>query len=186
MRIKKRNVSQFGVMQIGLSPAVASALSSVTSGTLAHASNKPPAKPDFDFDFDRDNKSVELSTSNAYLFLDQMMDAYAQGNTIRLCQSYSDQIAGGTFFSTAFVYDNALLVLAYLAHGRASDIQRAKIIGNALLYAQQNEAVGDGPFRQAYFAGSPDSNGVFVTRGLPFFQGSAVGDVAWPGIALAQ
>ncbi len=182
----EKELSRRRLMQIGISTAVASALSSVTSGTLAHASNKPPAKPDFDFDFDRDNKSVELSTSNAYLFLDQMMDAYAQGNTIRLCQSYSDQIAGGTFFSTAFVYDNALLVLAYLAHGRASDIQRAKIIGNALLYAQQNDAMGDGRFRQAYFAGSPDSNGVFVTRGLPFFQGSAVGDVAWPGIALAQ
>jgi hypothetical protein len=182
----EKELSRRRLMQIGISTAVASALSSVTSGTLAHASNKPPAKPDFDFDFDRDNKSLELSTSNAHLFLDQMMDAYAQGNTIRLCQSYSDQIAGGTFFSTAFVYDNALLVLAYLARGRASDIQRAKIIGNALLYAQQNDAMGDGRFRQAYFAGSPDSNGVFVTRGLPFFQGSAVGDVAWPGIALAQ
>jgi hypothetical protein len=182
----EKELSRRRLMQIGISTAVASALSSVTSGTLAHASNKPPAKPDFDFDFDRDNKSLQLSTSNAYLFLDQMMDAYAQGNTIRLCQSYSDQIAGGTFFSTAFVYDNALLVLAYLARGRASDIQRAKIIGNALLYAQQNDAMGDGRFRQAYFAGSPDSNGVFVTRGLPFFQGSAVGDVAWPGIALAQ
>jgi uncharacterized protein YyaL (SSP411 family) len=55
-----------------------------------------------------------------------------------------------------------------------------------LLYAQQNDAVADGRFRQAYFAGVPDSNGVFITRGLPFFQGSAVGDVAWPGIALAQ
>ena len=182
----EKELSRRRLMQIGISTAVASALSSVTSGTLAHASNKPPAKPDFDFDFDRDNKSLQLSTSNAYLFLDQMMDAYAQGNTIRLCQSYSDQIAGGTFFSTAFVYDNALLVLAYLARGRASDIQRAKIIGNALLYAQQNDAMGDGRFRQAYFAGSPDSNGVFVTRGLPFFQGSAVDDVAWPGIALAQ
>src|SRR6267378_4440742 len=182
----EKELSRRRLMQIGISTAVASALSSVTSGTLAHASNKPPAKLDVDFDFDRDNKSLQLSTSNAYLFLDQMMDAYAQGNTIRLCQSYSDQIAGGTFFSTAFVYDNALLVLAYLARGRASDIQRAKIIGNALLYAQQNDAVADGRFRQAYFAGAPDSNGVFVTRGLSFFQGSAVGDVAWPGIALSQ
>ena len=182
----EKELSRRRLMQIGISTAAASALASVTSGTLAHASNRHRAKPDFDFDLDRDNKSLELSISNAYLFLDQMMDGYAQGNTIRLCQSYSDQIAGGTFFSTAFVYDNALLVLAYLARGHASDIQRAKIIGKALLYAQQNDGMGDGRFRQAYFAGSPDSNGVFVTRGLPFFQGSAVGDVAWPGIALAQ
>jgi len=137
-------------------------------------------------DFERDNKSLELSINYAYLFLDKMMDAYAQGITVRLCQSYSDQIAGGTFYSTAFVYDNALLVLACLARARASDIQRAKVIGDALLYAQQNDSVSDGRFRQAYFAGAPDSHGISVTRGLPFFQGSAVGDVAWPGIALAQ
>jgi hypothetical protein len=180
----EKELSRRRLMQMGITTAAASALASVAAGTLAPASNARPAKPDSDFD--PDNKSLELSINNAYLFLDQMMDAYAQGATVRLCQSYSDQIAGGTFFSTAFVYDNALLVLAYLARGRASDIQRAKVIGNALLYAQQNDAVADGRFRQAYFAGAPDSKGVFVTRGLSFFQGSAVGDVAWAGIALAQ
>src|SRR5260370_8955668 len=127
IRMTEKELSRRRLRNLGDIAAVASAISSVTSGTLAHASNKPPAKPDFDFDFDRDNKSVELSTSNAYLFLDQMMDAYAQGNTIRLCQSYSDQIAGGTFFSTAFVYDNALLVLAYLAHERASDLPPSQL-----------------------------------------------------------
>jgi hypothetical protein len=182
----EKELSRRRLMQLGISTAAASALASVTAGSLAPASHASPGKPHSDFDFDRDNESLELSINNAYLFLDQMMDAYAQGATVRLCQSYSDQIAGGTFFSTAFIYDNALLVLAYLARGRASDLQRAKIIGNALLYAQQNDAAGDGRFRQAYFAGLPDSNGVFITRGLPFFQGSAVGDVAWPGIALAQ
>jgi hypothetical protein len=182
----EKELSRRRLMQLGITTAAASALTSVTAGALAPASKARPTRPDSDHDFDRDNKSLELSINNAYLFLDQMMDAYVQGATVRLCQSYSDQIAGGTFFSTAFVYDNALLVLAYLARGRASDIQRAKVIGNALLYAQQNDAMADGRFRQAYFAGAPDSNGVFVTRGLPFFQGSAVGDVAWPGIALAQ
>jgi hypothetical protein len=182
----EKELSRRRLMQLGITSAAASALASFTAGTLAPASNANPARHDSDPDFEHDNKSLELSINNAYLFLDQMMDAYVQGTTVRLCQSYSDQIAGGTFFSTAFIYDNALLVLAYLARGRAIDIQRAKVIGNALLYAQQNDAVADGRFRQAYFAGTPDSNGVFVTRGLPFFQGSAVGDVAWPGIALAQ
>jgi hypothetical protein len=182
----EKELSRRRLIQIGVTTAAASALATVTSGTLAPACNARPATPDSDPDFEPDNTSLELSINNAYLFLDQMMDAYAQGATVRLCQSYSDQIAGGTFFSTAFVYDNALLVLAYLARGRASDVQRAKVIGNALLYAQQHDSVADGRFRQAYFAGVPDSNGVFVTGGLPFFQGSAVGDVAWPGIALAQ
>ncbi|PYU64244.1 MAG: Tat pathway signal sequence domain protein [Acidobacteria bacterium] len=184
--VTEKELSRRLLMQMGISTAAASALASVTGGTLAHASNRSPARVDSGPYFERDNTSSELSVNHAYLFLDQMMDAYARGTTVRLCQSYSDQIAGGTFYSTAFVYDNALLVLAYLARARTSDIQRAKVIGDALLYAQQNDSVSDGRFRQAYFAGAPDSHEIFVTRGLPFFQGSAVGDVAWPGIALAQ
>jgi len=66
------------------------------------------------------------------------------------------------------------------------DIARAMIVGNALLEAQNTDPAADGRFRQAYMAGSPDGNGAFVTPGLSFFQGSAVGDVAWAGIALAQ
>jgi hypothetical protein len=161
-------LSRRGLVQLGLGAATAG-LVSASGGTLAYAS-----------------PILTTSVSNAFLFLDQMMDAYAQGSTVRLCQSYSDQIAGGTFLSTAFVYDNALLVLAYLARRTQQDTERAKVIGNALLYAQQHDAMPDGRFRQAYFAGVADSNGVYVTPGLPFFQGSAVGDVAWPGIALAQ
>jgi hypothetical protein len=161
-------LSRRGLVQLGLGAATAG-LVSASGGSLAYASPTPTT-----------------SLSNAFLFLDQMMDAYAQGSTVRLCQSYSDQIAGGTFLSTAFVYDNALLVLAYLARRTQQDTERAKVIGNALLYAQQHDAIPDGRFRQAYFAGVADSNGVYVTPGLSFFQGSAVGDVAWPGIALAQ
>jgi hypothetical protein len=103
-----------------------------------------------------------------------------------MVQSYADQIAGGTFFSTAFTYDNALLLLAYLTRGRRDDLARARVLGNALVYAQQSDGQSDGRFRQAYFGGSADSNGVFVKPGLSFFQGSAVGDVAWAGLSLAQ
>jgi len=161
-------LSRRGLVQLGLGAATAG-LVSASGGSLAYASPIPTT-----------------CLSNAFLFLDQMMDAYAQGSTVRLCQSYADQIAGGTFLSTAFIYDNALLVLAYLARRTQQDTERAKVIGSALLYAQQHDPVQDGRFRQAYFAGVADSNGVYVTPGLSFFQGSAVGDVAWPGIALAQ
>ena len=174
-------LSRRRLMQMGLSAAATAGLVSTGGGPLVHASELSLASQNAPGGLNFRN-----SISNAYRFLNQMMDAYAQGSTIRLCQSYSDQIAGGTFLSTAFIYDNALLALAYLARGRADDIARAKIIGNALLYAQQIDPAGDGRFRQAYFAGVADSNGVFVTPGLSFFQGSAVGDVAWPGIALAQ
>jgi hypothetical protein len=173
-------ISRRRIMQLGLGAATVG-LASTTATPLSHSS-------EFGFDDHDDSPGPKAAASvnNAYNFLNQMMDAYVQGSTVRLCQSYCDQIAGGTFFSTAFTYDNAVLALAYLARGRADDIARAIVIGNALLYAQQTDPAGDGRFRQAYMAGTPDSHGVYVTPGLSFFQGSAVGDVAWAGIALAQ
>jgi len=176
-------ISRRRMMQMGLGAASAG-LASTAAVPLAHASNSNPNSSDSRCDLSSPNLAASLKS--AYSFLSQMMDAYVQGSTVRLCQSYCDQIAGGTFFSTAFTYDNALLVLAYLARGNADDIRRAIVIGNGLLYAQQTDPVGDGRFRQAYMAGTADSHGVYVTPGLSFFQGSAVGDVAWAGIALAQ
>lgn len=173
-------ISRRRMMQLGVGAATASVVP--VSKSLAYAS-AVGAVGSSDLP---DGPQLQASLNGAYVFLRQMMDAYAQGSTVRLCQSYCDQIAGGTFFSTAFTYDNALLALAFLARGHSDDIARAIIIGNALLYAQQTDPAADGRFRQAYMAGTPDSNGVFVTPGLSFFQGSAVGDVAWAGIALAQ
>lgn len=77
------------------------------------------------------------------------------------------------------MYDNALIALAYPARGKSGDLTRAKIIGDALLYVQKNDPANDGRFRQAYFAGVADSNGVYVTPGLSFFQ--AVRSAMWPG-----
>ena len=180
----EKELSRRRVMQWGLGAAATAGFVSTAGFSLAHATEVSGVN--LQSGVSLGSTPLQSSVSNAYLFLSQMMDAYVQGSTVRLCQSYCDQIAGGTFFSTAFVYDNALLVLAYLARGRAGDTDRARIIGDALLYAQKTDPAADGRFRQAYFAGTPDSNGVYVTPGLSFFQGSAVGDVAWPGIALAQ
>jgi hypothetical protein len=113
---------------------------------------------------------------------------------IRLAQSYTDQ-AG--LFSTAFVYDNALAVLALLARGR-SGTARGRALGDALIFAQDNDPTyADGRLRQAYnvgpyvfYDGVPQPDG-FVRSdgranvGAQFgFLGTAVGDMAWPGIAL--
>src|SRR6516162_11514481 len=180
--MKENELSRRQLMQLGLGAAATAGLVSTSAVRLAHASDATQSS----VGSVAGASNLQTSISNAYLFLNQMMDAYAQGSTIRMCQSYCDQIAGGTFFSTAFVYDNAVLALAYLARGKWGDLTRAQIIGDALLYAQKNDPANDGRFRQAYFAGVADSNGVFVTTGLSFFQGSAVGDVAWAAIALAQ
>jgi hypothetical protein len=135
-----------------------------------------------------DAASYQDSIDDAYTFLDTMMDAYAQGATVRLTQSYSDQSG---LLSTAFTYDNAVAIHAYLLRGREDDVQRAKVLGNGLIYAQANNfPVKDGRFAQAYFVNAPasDGSGAFITpAGAPFFfYGSAVGDQAWAGMALAQ
>jgi len=171
-------VSRRRLIQIGLGTAATAGLAATAPIPQAHAFQASP-------DSDSPDPGLAASIQGAFAFLNQMTDSYAQGTTVRMCQSYSDQIAGGTFSSTAFVYDNAVLLLAYLARGRGQDVQRAIVLGNALLDAQNNDPAGDGRFHQAYFAGV-DNGGVYVSTGLSYFEGSAVGDVAWSGIALAQ
>ncbi|MEU0245666.1 Tat pathway signal sequence domain protein [Streptomyces sp. NPDC006235] len=129
-------------------------------------------------------------------FLAAAMDAYADHGGIRLTQSYTDQ-AG--LFSTAFTYDNALAILAHLTARRPESLARATALGDALLYAQTHDpAYDDGRLRQAYnvgpytfYDGSVQPDG-FVRAdgtanvGTQFgFTGTAVGDMAWAGIALS-
>ena len=128
---------------------------------------------------------LAAGVAKSYTFLHTMMDAYAQGQTLRLIQSYSDQMQ---LLSTSFVYDNAVVINALLERGDTANLQRALLLGEALLYAQQNDSSGDGRVRQAYFVSQPDTNGVFLTPALApfFFIGSATGDMAWVGMALAH
>ena len=91
------------------------------------------------------------TVARAYTFLGTMMDAFQRGTTLRLVQSYSDQNNLG---STAFVYDNAVVLLAYLLRGTRDDLVRAALLGDSLLYAQANDPVyDDGRLRQAYWVG---------------------------------
>ena len=128
----------------------------------------------------------QQAISDAIQFQNEMMDAYASGNTVRLVQSYADQSG---LESTAFTYDNAVSIHAYLLHGTADSLDRAEILGRGLVYAQANNfPFNDGRFAQAYFVNAPSSDGVYVApAAFPFyFYTSAVGDQAWAGMALAQ
>lgn len=59
-----------------------------------------------------------------------------------------------TLRNTAFVYDNALAILAFLAEGSSDSVRRAKLIGDALVYASQHDRYfDDGRLRSAYTAG---------------------------------
>jgi hypothetical protein len=126
------------------------------------------------------------SIANAVAFLNDMMDAYATGSTVRLIQSYADQSG---LLSTAFTYDNAVAIHAHLLHGTPDSIARAEVLGQGLAYAQASDfPFNDGRFAQAYFSNTASSTGQYITpAAFPFyFYTSAVGDQAWAGMALAQ
>jgi hypothetical protein len=121
------------------------------------------------------------SSRAAIRFLKGVTNAYRSTGP-RLAQSYQDQ-SGLT--DVAFTYDNALAIIALL---RAGEGTAAKALGDGLLYAQDHdETFTDGRLRQAYHADDfilENGNAHFAYEfGL---VGTAVGDMAWAGIALAQ
>jgi hypothetical protein len=106
--------------------------------------------------------------------------------------------------NTAFTYDNALALLAFLADSTAENLQMAKLIGDAFVYAAQHDrSFTDGRIRDAYAAGDialPPGwvpNGRTATVPVPGFydemnqhfvevesSGVSVGNNAWVMIAL--
>jgi len=138
------------------------------------------------------------SLRSAVAFLRTAADAYPDLNTgPRLAQSYADELG---LFSTAFVYDNALAILALLADGSRASLATAKALGDGLVFAQEHDpAHDDGRLRQGYnvgpytfYDGSPQDHGLVLPDGTANigwqfgFLGTAVGDMAWPGLALAH
>jgi hypothetical protein len=177
------NVSRRQLARLSLGAAATASLASLP-GLQAFAEVPGDETSGQESSFAR-NPIFAAAFDSAYSFLNTMMDAYAQGQTVRLSQSYSDQQGLRT---TGFVYDNSLVLQAHLLRERGDDVSRAVLLGEALLHAQQTDSRGDGRVRQAYFVDQPDANGVFLRPALfPFFfLGSAVGDMAWTGIGLAQ
>jgi hypothetical protein len=127
-------------------------------------------------------------------FLDQMMDAYPAYGTLRLPQAHTDQVG---LYATAFSYDTALAIMAYLVDTRPESLDRARLLGDALGYAQDHDPeFADGRLRQAYnvgpytLGGSEQPDGfvrpdgtVNVAREFRFL-GSGTGDMSWVGLAL--
>ncbi len=108
------------------------------------------------------------------------------------------------FRNLAFTYDNALVLLAFLSSDDADDLRRARLIGDAFVYAGENDRTFvDGRLRNAYLAGDMvlppgwHPNGLSFTMGIPGFwceekqtyiemeQDSVdVGNNTWAAIAL--
>jgi hypothetical protein len=123
----------------------------------------------------------QASVRAAVSFLQGVTDAYRPSG-MRLAQSYKD---GSGLNDIGFIYDNALTALALMSAG---DLGRARAIGDALLYAQSHdEAFTDGRLRQAYHADTFVNDDETAHFGSEFgLTGTAVGDMSWSGIALAQ
>ncbi|WP_278236501.1 Tat pathway signal sequence domain protein [Isoptericola sp. AK164] len=175
-------VSRRGVLIAGAAGAL-----TLASGAEAWASRTALATTP------RTATSAVGSVERAHSFLGAMTDAYPEVNTgPRMAQSYADQLG---LFSTAFVYDVALTICASLAGGH---VARAATLADGLLFAQQHDpAYDDGRLRQGYntgpytfYDGSPQPYGLELPDGTANigwqfgFLGTAVGDMAWPGIAL--
>ncbi len=182
--MKNSRISRRNLLHTGWGAAAGAGVLSLTGAATATADATwyPPQLTSI---FKAGFGPFAASYDKAYAFLGTMMDAYAQGSTLRLMQSYSDQQG---LESTAFTYDNAVSIHAFLVRGLAEDVMRAQVLGNALLYAQRNDSFHDGRLRQGYFVNAPDAHGAYVqAAGAPFyFFGSSTGDMAWAGMALTQ
>jgi len=122
------------------------------------------------------------SLERAYEFLDQAMDRYAAGATMRLVQSFTGGVLERDGYTDSVTYDDALIIDALLARGSAEDLERAQVIGSSLLYVQAHDPAGDGRVRAAY-APKPllAPSDVVATDAT-----SDVGNMAWVGQALVQ
>lgn len=133
---------------------------------------------------DQGTPDPTLSVSLAYEFLDARVDQFCDGEGHCLPRSYE----GGFFtdlptwdFTPSFVYDDALVVIAYTARGLPDDIRRAQAIGDTLLFVQQNDPIGDGRTRASY-----EPHGIRQGRVEITGPGSFTGNQAWVGMALTR
>jgi hypothetical protein len=134
------------------------------------------------------SRSLMASARSAYLFLDGRVDEYGTGDRLRLPRSY----AGGFFttptfdFVSSFAYDDALVILAYLGRGSRADVRRATVLGDALLFVQAHDPIGDGRTRASY---QPDT---FPATGTPSGDldigspAAYTGNQCWVGMAFAR
>ncbi len=123
------------------------------------------------------------SVALAYEFLDARVDEFCDDADRCLPRSYQ----GGFFttpswdFTPSFVYDDALVVIAYTARGLPEDLRRAQTIGDTLLFVQDEDPIGDGRVRTSY-----EPHGIRQGRVEITGPGTFTGNQAWVGMALTR
>ncbi|MCX7626718.1 MAG: hypothetical protein N2Z21_10995 [Candidatus Sumerlaeaceae bacterium] len=156
------------------------------------------------------SSNVALSRRRSLTFyLDEIKFNKPRPNEPRFLVSYetipSTEEFDRVMKNVAFTYDNALTILAYLAHGTDTALQRAQLIADAFTYAINNDlAFEDGRLRNAYQGGDLTYPPGWVPRGKsravrlpgcwnfqgavweedPSFLGTHTGSAAWAIIAL--
>jgi hypothetical protein len=127
-------------------------------------------------------KVSSLPFERAFVFLDSMMDTYASGSSLRLARSFVPTPALD-LGDTAFLYDNALIIIALLKRGQSADLARARILGDSLLYAQQHGSQQDGRLHDGYHTNPfiRSDGSANETK-----SGSATGNMAWAGLSLVH
>jgi hypothetical protein len=125
---------------------------------------------------------VTGSVARAYRFLNLMLDRRTGGTTPRLVQSYLGGLLGLDGDTSSAIYDDALVIDAYLAGGTRDGDARAEVIGNGLLYVQAHDPSHDGRIMDQYQPTALEHpSDIQVTSAT-----SNTGDMAWAGDALAQ
>jgi len=102
-----------------------------------------------------------LNTSNdpngATFYIDQIRYNKSDLNAPRFLNSYHTLACASPdayLHNVCFIYDECLAVLAYLARGTADDLERARLLADALVFAQGHDRYyTDGRLRNAYMSG---------------------------------
>jgi hypothetical protein len=120
--------------------------------------------------------------TKAYNYLAVRMDRYAVGSSNRLIESYekiADPISYpvGVFEGQAYLYDNALAIIAFLERGNPDDLIRAKILANSFINLQE----ANGRLRDFY-----DAKVIPIALTAKASADSRSGDMAWEILALLQ
>ena len=122
------------------------------------------------------------ASPGAYQFLNQMMDMRATGTVPRLVQSYTGGVLGAQDYTASSIYDDALVIDAYLAERTADGRARAQAIGNAMLSALAQSAPQGGGLYDEYTPAP-----LYLPADVQPASGSrTTGNAAWAGNALVQ
>ncbi len=156
-------------------------------------------------------ESHKASNEPIIFYIDEIKYNYLRLNEPRFITSYETTLAGmkvdTVMRNVAFTYDNAVSLIAYLSAG---DYKRAKLIADALVFAQsEDRTFADGRVRNAYKASEIElfsgwePNGKEISVGMPgyackkddnsgnygwcedeFQVSTHTGNVAWTMLAL--